>query len=122
MMTPTQVNHCHLDKSSRFMADSPEPPLLKAVLEPLLEDFQHWFDRSIQLLESERLAFLPVQEQADLLSRVRLAQQQVNAAQALSQATDNRAGVDLPIVMTWHRLVHECWQVAMRFRQANQAE
>ncbi|NEP15559.1 MAG: DUF2605 domain-containing protein [Leptolyngbya sp. SIO4C1] len=103
-------------------SDSPEPALLKAVLDPLLEDFQHWFGRAIHLLESEDIPFLSAAEQQNLLQKVRQAQHQVTATQALSAATGNQAGVDMPLVMSWHRLVHECWQVAIRFRQETQAE
>lgn len=31
---------------------APEADLLKAILEPLLDDFQYWFERSRQLLQS----------------------------------------------------------------------
>ncbi|MEO0456100.1 MAG: DUF2605 domain-containing protein [Cyanobacteria bacterium P01_A01_bin.114] len=94
-----------------------DPELLKAVLDPLLEDFRYWFGRSIQLLESEKIHFFSVQEQQNLLQKIQEAQRQVSAAQALSAATQNQAGIDMPLVMTWHQLVQECWQVASRFRQ-----
>ncbi|MEM7796541.1 MAG: DUF2605 domain-containing protein [Cyanobacteria bacterium P01_C01_bin.118] len=100
-----------------YSSNAPEPELIKAVLQPLLNDFQHWFTRSINLLESETIDFLSEQEQQDLLDRVRQAQQLVGASQALSQATGNQAGVDMSVVMSWHQLVHECWNVGIRFRQ-----
>ncbi|MBE9106520.1 DUF2605 family protein, partial [Nostoc cf. edaphicum LEGE 07299] len=42
------------------MPDSnlPGTELLKTVLDPLLEDFQHWFTRSRHLLETEELSFM----------------------------------------------------------------
>ena len=46
----------------------PEPDLLKAVLQPLLEDFGYWFERSRQLLEREEIPFLSSTEQLDLLN------------------------------------------------------
>ena len=100
-----------------YSSNAPEPELMKAVLQPLLDDFQHWFGRSIDLLESETIDFLSEQEQQDLLNRVSQARQLVGASQSLSQATGNQAGVDMTVVMSWHRLVHECWDVASRFRQ-----
>lgn len=100
-----------------YSSNAPKSELMKAVLQPLLEDFQHWFDRSITLLESETIDFLGEQEQQDLLNRVRQAQQLVSASQALSQATGNQACLDMPVVMSWHKLVHECWNVGIRFRQ-----
>lgn len=98
-------------------SNAPETQLMKAVLEPLLNDFQYWFGRSINLLETETVDFLGEHKQQDLLNRVREAQRLVSASQALFQATDNEAGVDVSVVMSWHQLVHECWNVAMRFRQ-----
>lgn len=104
-----------------FNAPLPESNILQTILQPLLDDFQYWFARSRQLLESEVLAFLEPQQQADLLQRVCEAQQKVSATQALLQATGGSAIVEMPVVMEWHRLVGECWQVAIQYR-ANQAE
>ncbi len=103
------------------MASPSVPPedtnLLKAVLPPLLDDFQHWFGRTITLLEEQNLSFLSPTEQTDLLARVRSAQKQVSVSQALCSATDSQAGVEMKVVMTWHKLVNECWSVAMRYRR-----
>ena len=96
--------------------------LLKSVLPPLLNDFQHWFERTLSMLESQKISFLTPTEQSDLLARVRTAQQQVSVSQALSSATDSRAGSEMPGVMGWHKLVHECWGVALRLRRENAAE
>jgi hypothetical protein len=101
------------------MRDSnlPEPELLKTVLQPLLEDFQYWFARSRELLEKEQLSFMSNQEQSDLLLRVKLAQDKVNTAKMLFAATNGQVGIEMETLMPWHKLVTECWQVAMRFRQ-----
>jgi hypothetical protein len=94
-----------------------EQSLLKTILQPLLADFAHWFERSIQLLEAEHITFLSVYEQSELLARVKNAQQEVRAAQMLFQATDGQVGIEPSTMLTWHKLVGECWQVATRFRQ-----
>ncbi|MBD2604490.1 DUF2605 domain-containing protein [Scytonema hofmannii FACHB-248] len=101
------------------MRDSnlPEPELLKTVLQPLLEDFQYWFARSRELLETEQLSFMSYQEQSDLLLRVKQAQDKVNTTKMLFAATDGQVGIEMETLMPWHKLVTECWQVAMRFRQ-----
>ena len=93
-----------------------EKELLKTILEPLLEDFQHWFGRCRNLLESERLSFLSDQEQAELLARVKQSQKEVSTAQILFQATDGQAGVDTKVLLPWHQLVAECWDVAKQWR------
>ena len=95
----------------------PEAELLKAILEPLLDDFQYWFERSRQLLEKEDICFLNDQEQSDLLARVKQAQKEVNTTAILFAATEAQVGVETPVLIEWHKLVKECWQVSMRYRQ-----
>jgi hypothetical protein len=97
----------------------PEPPegeLLKTLLEPLLEDFQYWFERSRQLLETQIIESLDSEQQAHLLERVKAAQQEVGAAQSLMKATDNRIGIEASILKPWHQLVAECWKVSIQHR------
>jgi hypothetical protein len=99
-----------------FSSNLPDPNLLKTVLQPLLDDFQYWFTRSRDLLESQTISFMTPEQQADLLHRVTQSYQEVAAAQALLLATDGQAGVETSVLMTWHNLVTECWQVSMRLR------
>jgi Protein of unknown function (DUF2605) len=101
------------------MRDSnlPERELLKTVLQPLLEDFQYWFTRSRDFLETEQLSFMGQDEQSGLLLRVKQAQEEVNTAKMLFVATEGQVGIDMSTLMPWHQLVTECWKVAMRFRQ-----
>jgi hypothetical protein len=94
----------------------PEPEFLKTLLEPLLDDFLYWFGRSRSLLEGNTIAFLSTEEQANLLQRVKQAQQEVETAQMLLKVTNGQIGLDTAVLMPWHRLVTECWQVSMRFR------
>jgi hypothetical protein len=97
-----------------------EKELLKTVLEPLLEDFQYWFGRSRTLLESEQMSFFTTQEQAELLARIVHSQQEVQTAQMLFRATDGLAGIDSKILLPWHQLVAECWDVARQLRENKQ--
>lgn len=94
----------------------PEPEFLKSLLEPLLDDFIYWFERSRSLLENHEMSFLGKVQQEDLLQRVRQAQQEVETARMMLKVTEGKAGLDTAVLMPWHRLVTECWQVAMRFR------
>lgn len=98
-------------------SNSADPDLLKSILEPLLDDFQYWFGRSIVFLESNELSFMTAQHQANLLARVIQAKQEVSAAQSLFEATGGQVGVEVSALTPWHQLVSECWQVANRFRQ-----
>ena len=99
-----------------------EKELLKAILEPLLEDFQYWFARSHSLLESEQISFLSPQEQGELLERIKTTQQEVSAAQMLFKATEGQAGIEPATLVPWHQLVTQCWQVGMRWRSLKRSE
>ena len=99
-----------------------EKELLKTVLEPLLEDFQYWFERSRNLLESEQMSFFDPQEQAQLLERIVQSQQEVQTAQMLFKATDGTAGIDSRMLLPWHQLVAECWNVAQKWREIKNKE
>ena len=94
----------------------PEPELLKTILQPLLEDFQDWVERSRHLLETEDIPFLSHKQQIDLLERVKQAQKEVATAKALFQATNSQVGVEMTVLMPWHQLLTECWQISTRFR------
>ncbi|MBS3030167.1 MAG: DUF2605 domain-containing protein [Dolichospermum sp. DET50] len=94
--------------------------LLKSVLEPLLDDFQYWFERYRQILENERIQFMSEQEQLNLLKRVKDAQHELNTAKMLFNATDQEVGIDMATVMPWHQLVTECWSVGMRLGQSKE--
>jgi hypothetical protein len=99
-----------------------EQDLLKTILQPLLEDFAHWFSISIALLERERISFLSKSEQDELLAKVKNARQEVDVAQMLFNATSGQVGIEPSTMLTWHKIVGECWQVAMLFRQLQPAE
>jgi hypothetical protein len=105
--------------SPRFNPSQPE--FIKELLQPLLEDFQYWFSRSRTLLESQRVGFLDEDQQSELLCRVIQAQQEVETAKMMLEVTNGQVGLDTNVLMPWHHLVTECWQVGMRFRaeQAN---
>jgi Protein of unknown function (DUF2605) len=93
-----------------------EKELLKTILEPLLEDFQYWFSRSRSLLEKENLSFLGELEKSKLLDRLVNAQQEVSTVQMMFKATDGEAGIPASMLVPWHHLVAECWNVARRWR------
>ena len=94
-----------------------EQELLKNVLEPLLDDFQYWFERSHSLLKSEQLPFFSAQEQEELLQKIETSWQEVNTAKMLFKITDGTAGIDPKMLIPWHRLVAECWGIAQRWRE-----
>ncbi|MGI0481443.1 DUF2605 domain-containing protein [Geminocystis sp. CENA526] len=97
-------------------SESTEKELLKKVLLPLLEDFTYWFSRSSTLLESETMPFLSADEQGNLLDRIKHAQSEVQSATVLFKVTDCQVGIDTKVLIPWHRLVGECWQVTRQWR------
>jgi hypothetical protein len=97
----------------------PESDLLKTLLQPLLEDFEYWFGRARVLLENYIIDFLGQEQQAKLLARVKQAQQEVSTAQLLFRTTNGQVGVETSVLVPWHQLVTECWQVGMKFRLEN---
>jgi GTP-binding protein EngB required for normal cell division len=75
--------------------------------------------RSINFLEKEEIDFLSIEEKTDLLNRVQAARNEVSVAQMLFTATDEQVGIEASTMLQWHKLVSECWQVAMRWRQSS---
>lgn len=96
--------------------------LLEALLEPLLEDIQFWFNRSVSLLESETMPFLSHVEQAQLLEKIKHHQQEVYSAHMLFQATGKQVGVSSKTLFEWHQVVAECWSIAKRWRQTKNSD
>jgi hypothetical protein len=105
-----------------FNTSLPEPELLKVVLQPLLEDFQYWFDRTQSLLKTERMDFLSPNQQSELLQRIERTQQEVGVAKSLLLATDGQAGVETAVLVPWHQLVLECWQIGMAYRKSREPQ
>ncbi|HAO13809.1 MAG TPA: DUF2605 domain-containing protein [Planktothrix sp. UBA8407] len=84
----------------------------------------NWFQRSRHLLETEEISFLTQPQQFDLLNRITQAQQKVIATKTLFHATGGQVGIEMTVLIPWHKLLTECWQVSTRFRteQANQVK
>ena len=97
-----------------------EKELLKTVLEPLLEDFLYWFGRSRNLLESQQMPFFTAEQQAQMLAKIIYSQQEVQTAQMLFKATEGSAGIDSKMLLPWHQLVAECWDIAKKLRESKQ--
>lgn len=95
---------------------SSDTSFLKTLLQPLLEDFRYWFSRSRALLEQHSIDFLGEEAQTQLLNRIKQAQQELEVAQTLFRATDGQVGIETAVLVPWHQLVTECWQVSMKFR------
>lgn len=86
--------------------------LLKQILEPLFQDFQYWFSRSQSLLESERMPFLSIEEQNQLLQRIKDSLEQVKASEMLFRITDGETSLDTEVLKPWHELLMICWRIS----------
>ncbi|NJM00276.1 MAG: DUF2605 domain-containing protein [Synechococcaceae cyanobacterium SM2_3_2] len=94
-----------------------EIELMRQILEPLLEDYHYWFERSQRFLEEETLDdLLSGQEQADLMSRIQESQAELMAAESLYKLSDSEVGIDPGLMAKWHRLLMECAELGRRFR------
>jgi hypothetical protein len=102
--------------------DFSDPELLKSLLVPLLEDFEFWFERSETLLAGATLLGTAAADQAALLTRVEQAHQELRTVRSLFSLTEGQAGVDTSVLLIWHKLVTECWQVASLHRQLQAAQ
>ncbi|PZV19137.1 MAG: DUF2605 domain-containing protein [Pseudanabaena sp.] len=94
---------------------SPDPEMLRQLLEPLLEDFTYWFNRSQKLLSTERIDFLQESDQRNLLERVEHALKEVSVAVSLFRVTGHQVGVDMATMKPWHALLMECQSVGMLY-------
>jgi len=97
--------------------DPRETALLDQLLTPLLEDFSYWFERSYNLLSTEKIDFLSEAEQTTLLDRITTAQKELVAAKTLFNLSGHRVGVDAAAMLPWHRLLVECQGIALRHRR-----
>jgi hypothetical protein len=98
------------------------PPLVQAILEPLLDDFQYWFQEAEHILTSAQGETLAIAERQTLLDQIRAAQQEVATARTLLLATEGNVGVEMEMIGQWHQLVGKCWQTARQVRQRPLAE
>ena len=100
-----------------FPSQPAENELLKTILEPLLEELTYWCSRSCRVLQPERLSILSLEQQNNLLARVKNAQQEVATAYLLFKATGGRVGIEAKVLLPWHKPVAECWGVSSRRRR-----
>jgi hypothetical protein len=91
--------------------------LLEQLLEPLLEDFLYWFERSEVLIRDTEINFLSEAERTNLLERLATAQQEVQTAKLLFTMSGKQVGIDVQAMAPWHALLMECQAIGMRYRQ-----
>ena len=64
------------------------------------------------------MSFFSAEEQTQLLEKIVRSQKEVQTAQMMFKATNGSAGIDSKMLLPWHQLVAQCWNVAQKWRES----
>jgi hypothetical protein len=106
------------DSPSPFSQPTGAGPLLNQVLDSLLDDFQHWFERGLDLVAHCPEAVMPLAEQQRLRDSLTCSLQELRAARALRGAMSEAVALDMQAMAPWHRLVMKVWGLSSALREA----
>ena len=103
----------------RFSAMDPDADaLLEHLLDSLLNDFSHWFQRGEELLAVCPDLVMAPQERAQMAGRLAEGRKAIAATRALVEASPQAMAVSMEAMAPWHQLVMEVWALAARISQA----
>ena len=103
----------------RFSAMDPDADaLLEHLLDSLLNDFSHWFQRGEELLAVCPDLVMAPQERAQMADRLAEGRKAIAATRALVEASPQAMAVSMEAMAPWHQLVMEVWALAARISQA----
>ena len=88
--------------------------LMESLLRSLLDDFDHWFWRGEQLLETCPLSVMGATQQAELRARLQEGRKAVAATRALTAASSQPLAISMEAMNPWHGLVTEVWGLAAK--------
>ena len=88
--------------------------LMESLLRSLLDDFDHWFWRGEQLLETCPLSVMGATQQAELRARLQEGRKAVAATRALTAASSQPVAISMEAMNPWHGLVTEVWGLAAK--------
>lgn len=92
--------------------------LLEHLLDSLLNDFSHWFQRGEELLAVCPDLVMAPQERAQMAERLAEGRKAIAATRALVEASPQAMAVSMEAMAPWHQLVMEVWALAARISQA----
>ncbi|WP_038001927.1 MULTISPECIES: DUF2605 family protein [unclassified Synechococcus] len=92
--------------------------LLEHLLDSLLNDFSHWFQRGEELLAVCPDLVMAPQERAQMADRLAEGRKAIVATRALVEASPQAMAVSMEAMAPWHQLVMEVWALAARISQA----
>ena len=90
--------------------------LLGSLLSSLLDDFDHWFARGEELLNTCPDTVLSEQERRQMALRIVEGKRSIAATRALVGASNEPMAVSMDAMRPWHLLVTEVWQLSARLR------
>ena len=92
--------------------------LLDDLLDSLLADFSHWFERGLLLLRHCPDAVMPPIHRSELQARLETASKELAAARSLRAAAPAPMALELATLAPWHQLVQEVWGLSAQLRLA----
>jgi hypothetical protein len=93
--------------------------LLESLLDSLLNDFNHWFQRGQELLSACPDSVMTPDERDVMRVRIDEGLKAIAATRALVKATPAAMAVSMEAMTPWHQLVIEVWGLAGRISKAN---
>ena len=88
--------------------------LLDQLLESLLADFDHWFQRGDELLRCCPDDVMDKAERDRLADRLTEGQKAITATRSLVKASSQPMAVSMSAMRPWHGLVTEVWGLAAK--------
>ena len=98
--------------------DKEADALLEGLLESLLNDFSHWFNRGEELLAVCPDLVMPLEQRQAMAARLAEGKKAIAATRALVDASPQAMAVSMEAMAPWHQLVTEVWALAARISQA----
>ncbi|QNG26893.1 DUF2605 family protein [Synechococcus sp. HK01-R] len=92
--------------------------LLESLLDSLLKDFSHWFQRGEELLAVCPDLVMASEERAVMAARIEEGRKAIAATRALVDASPTAMAVSMEAMAPWHQLVMDVWALAARISQA----
>ena len=99
--------------------DQEADALLEGLLDSLLNDFSHWFNRGEELLAVCPDGVMTAEQRQVMASRLAEGKKAIIATRALVEASPQAMAVSMDAMAPWHQLVTEVWALAARISQSS---
>ena len=99
--------------------DQEADALLEGLLDSLLNDFSHWFNRGEELLAVCPDGVMTAEQRQVMASRLAECKKAIVATRALVEASPQAMAVSMDAMAPWHQLVTEVWALAARISQSS---